>query len=57
MIEVKNGELFVPYFGELNQILEISDGWIWVQGEETGLPAMIKFEIFEKEFEEMGLTY
>lgn len=56
MVEVKNDELFVEFFGEMNRVVEISDGWIWVEGESTGLPGMIKFSIFEEEFKDIGLV-
>ena len=52
----RDGKWIVNYFGEENEVISADTDFIYLQGLETGLPAMIRKEIFEKEFLQKPLT-
>jgi hypothetical protein len=45
----RDGKWIIQYFGEENELIGADTDFIYLQGLETGLPAMIRKEIFEKE--------
>lgn len=52
----RDGKWIVMYFGEENEVVGSDDVFVFLQGLDTGLPALMRKEIFEKEFLQKPLT-
>ena len=52
----RDGKWIVNYFGEENEVIGTDGDFVCIQGLETGLPGLIRKEIFEKEFLQKPLT-